>query len=364
MDTGSLADFMSTSLADQLRVKKVALEKPLTIQLAVQGSRSKVNYGASVSFAYQQISKTCFFDIINLQNYDMILGTPFLFQHQAMVGLNPPRMVIGSDRALPIKGEQVSVLESHMAEAYEENLERAHEELRRLAKLLCAKASETGLPPLWAINHTIPLIDLEKVYKWWPSRCPEPLRPQWGEKRKAYLATGRWRMTSAGNTVPMLFIRKPGSDQLRTVIDLRERNANTKKLSSPLPDIDGILRHVARKRYRSIIDGQDVYEQIRIVPEHVERSAVTTPDGNMVSEVLHQGDCNAPATYQALMNYLFGEYIGNWLDVYLDDLIIYSDSLEEHMQHVKTVLGILEHKKLYLSEGKLQFLCKELKVLG
>lgn len=171
-------------------------------------------------------------------------------------------------------------------------------------------------------------------------------------------------MTSAGNTVPMLFIRKPGTDKLRTVIDLRERNANTKKLSSPLPDIDGILRRVARKRYRSIIDGQDAYEQIRIVPEHVDRSAVTTPDGNMVSEVLQQGDCNAPATYQALMNHLFGEYIGNWLDVYLDDLIIYSDSLEEHVRHVKTVLGILEREKLYLSEGKLQFLCKELKVLG
>lgn len=147
-------------------------------------------------------------------------------------------------------------------------------------------------------------------------------------------------------------------------MDLRERNANTKKLSSPLPDIDGILHRVVHKRYQSIIDGQDAYEQIKIIPKHVNRSAVTTPDGNMVSEVLQQGDCNAPATYQALMNHLFGEYIGNWLDIYLDDLIIYSDSLEEHVQHVKTVLGILEHEKLYLSEGKLQFLCTELKVLG
>jgi len=171
-------------------------------------------------------------------------------------------------------------------------------------------------------------------------------------------------MTSAGNTVPMLFIRKPGTDKLRTVVDLRERNANTAKLSSPLPDIDGILRRVARKRYRSVIDGQDAYEQIRIVPEHVERSAVTTPDGNMVSEVLQQGDCNAPATYQVLMNHLFGEHIGNWLDVYLDDIIIYSDSLAEHVSHVKTVLKILEREKLFLSEGKLQFLCKELRILG
>lgn len=148
------------------------------------------------------------------------------------------------------------------------------------------------------------------------------------------------------------------------MFDLQERNANTRKLSSPLPDIDGILRRVARKKYRSIIDGQDAYEQICVVPEHINRTTVTTPDGNMVSTVLQQGDCNAPATYQALMNHLFGEFIGRWMDVYLDDIIIYSDSLAEHMDHVKTVLRILEREKLYLSEGKLQFLCKELKILG
>lgn len=87
-----------------------------------------------------------------------------------------------------------------------------------------------------------------------------------------------------------------------------------------LPDINGILRRVAWKRYRSIIDGQDAYEQIRIIPEHMERSAVTTPGIN--------------------------------------------EPLEEHVRHVKTVLGILEREKLYLSEGKLQFLCHKLKVLG
>jgi hypothetical protein len=91
----------------------------------------------------------------------------------------------------------------------------------------------------------------------------------------------------------MPFIKKPGSDKLRTVIDLREWNKNTHKMSAPLPDIDGILRRVSKGRYRSIIDGQDAYEQIRIVPEHIERSAVTTPDGNMMSTVIQIGDCNA-----------------------------------------------------------------------
>jgi hypothetical protein len=124
------------------------------------------------------------------------------------------------------------------------------------------------------------------------------------------------------------------------------------------------LARVAQRKYRSIIDGQDAYEQIRIIPEHVERSTVTTPDGNMVSAVIQIGDCNAPATYQALMNHLFGEFIGQWMDVYLDDIIIYSDTLEDHVEHVRTVLRILEKERLYLSESKLKFLCREMKILG
>lgn len=148
-------------------------------------------------------------------------------------------------------------------------------------------------------------------------------------------------MTTTRNTCPMLLIPKVGSPtRLRVVVDLRERNQNTKKLSSPMPDIEGILQRVARKPYRSIIDGQDAYEQIHIVPEHVPQMAVTTPDGNMVSEVIQQGDCNAPATYQAVMNHIFGEYIGVFLDVYLDDIIIYSDTLEDHIEHVGIVLSI------------------------
>ena len=162
----------------------------------------------------------------------------------------------------------------------------------------------------------------------------------------------------------MLLLPKPGNPpRLRVVVDLCERNKNTRKSSSPMPDMDGILRHVAGKKYRSIIDGQDAYEQIRIIPDHVPRLAVTTPDGNMISLVVQQGDCNAPATYWALVNYLFSEYIGVFMDVYLDDIIIYSDTLEEHVEHVKKIFVILKREKLYLSEKKLKFLCKEVKIL-
>lgn len=197
----------------------LALEKPLTIQLAVQGSRSKVNFG---------------------KNYDLILGTPFLYQHKAMVGLHSPRVVIGSTDPTEMKGPQVSVLESRATEVYHDSIERAREYLRNLAKPLCSQAGATAL----------------------------------GDRLNAL----RHYDTAARNTCPMLLIPKAGNPpRLRVVVDLRERNKNTRKLSSPMPDMDGILRRVARKPYRSLIDGADAYEQIRVVPEHVERTAVTTP---------------------------------------------------------------------------------------
>ena len=112
------------------------------------------------------------------------------------------------------------------------------------------------------------------------------------------------------------------------------------------------------------MDLKSAYEQIRIVPEHVARTTVTTPDGNMVSQVIQIGDCNAPATHQGLMNFLFSAYIGRFLDIYLDNIVIYSNSLEEHIEHVKIVLDILQKEKLYLSRSKLKFMPPELKLLS
>ena len=90
---------------------------------------------------------------------------------------------------------------------------------------------------------------------------------------------------------------KKDSIWLRTVIDLREQNKNTKKLLSPLLNIEFVLRRVTSKKYKSLINGKDTYEQIRIIPEHINRLIFNTPDEKMVSKVIQLGDCNSRATY-------------------------------------------------------------------
>ncbi|KAF8579419.1 hypothetical protein K439DRAFT_1648493 [Ramaria rubella] len=227
LDSGSLSDFMSTTLADQLKLK---------LQLTVLGSRTVINYGTSVDFKYQDINERRTFNIINLDSYDLILRTLFLFQHKILMGFNPYQLAVGSKNTLQIVGDEVAHMSSRMVDLLEEDLQKLQEELYPI---------ETPLPPLRAINHTIPLINEAKVYCWQPSKCPEALRLLWRKKREAYLATGRWKFMTGTNAMPMLMLKKLNQKD----IDDRECNANTVKKASPLPDIDTILRNIVAHPY-------------------------------------------------------------------------------------------------------------------
>jgi hypothetical protein len=96
IDSGSLADFVSTTLVDQLGLELHELAKPIPCTMAASGSRTMIQYSSTVHFKFHQISEERTFDVMNLENWDVILGTPFMYQHAVMIGLNPPRISIGS----------------------------------------------------------------------------------------------------------------------------------------------------------------------------------------------------------------------------------------------------------------------------
>ncbi|QRW24058.1 Transposon Ty3-G Gag-Pol polyprotein [Rhizoctonia solani] len=165
----------------------------------------------------------------------------------------------------------------------------------------------------------------------------------------------------------MLFLTKKSADgsvKLRTVLDKQALNDNTHKLASPLPDQADILWRVQKHKYRSLIDGKDAYEQIRVEPEDVPHTLFVTPNGTMVSKVMQQGDTNASATYQSLMNILLEKGQGKYWDVFLDNIVVYTNSIEEHISRMNKLFEILRRKKLYLSNGKIQFLVRKLNILG
>lgn len=253
------------------------------------------------------------------------------------------------------------------ADVVEARIKELRRELTTEAEELCKGIDETPLPPLRDINHIIPLIDKNKVDIERASKCPEAMKGLFDEKYRTYVESGRWKHATGSNATPMLYLRKKTKDrslQLRMVLDKRKKNANTWKLASPLPDIEKILETVSRYKYRTVLDGKDAYEQIRVAPEDVPRTLFHTPHSTMVSLVMQQGDCNAGATYQSTMNHIFAAYIGIFMYVYLDDIIIFSDSVEDHVVAIKKVFAVLKREKFFLSPKKMQFFAAELHLLG
>src|SRR6266481_2119004 len=88
---------------------------------------------------------------------------------------------------------------------------------------------------------------------------------------------------------------------------------------------------------------------IRVRLEDVPKTAFSTIYGTFVSRVMQQGDCNAPSTFQRLMTAVFHEYIARFVHIYLDDIFIYSLSIDEHKGHLSQVFDNLRSAQLYLS---------------
>src|ERR1700676_401930 len=134
------------------------------------------------------------------------------------------------------------------------------------------------LPPLREINHHIPLVDNEKKYNYYLPKCPDSMRKPLAEKISKYCNAGWWRPTRAEQAAPMLVVPKKNG-KLRTVINAQKRNDNTVKDVTPFPDQDLIRLDVARATFRSKIDLSDTYEQVRVEPEDVWKTAFSMVQG-------------------------------------------------------------------------------------
>ncbi len=85
---------------------------PLPLQMAMQGSWSKINCGVRCQFEYQTLKGKCYFDVTNLSSYDVILGTLWLYQHEVTMGFNSSKVIIGSVNPRLMQGPAVGMLES------------------------------------------------------------------------------------------------------------------------------------------------------------------------------------------------------------------------------------------------------------
>ena len=219
------------------------------------------------------------------------------------------------------------------------------------------------LPPLRAINHHIPLISDNKQYHYHLPCCPDAMKPQLMEKLWQYIKVGWWIPKMASQAAPLLCIPKK-SGKLRTVVDCRQRNDNTVKDVTLFPDQDQIRMDVARAKFHSKIDLSNAYEQIRIEPEDVHKTAFASVFGRCESNVMQQGDCNGPATFQRLMVEIFRDALGIRVHVYLDDIFIFSYTLEDHERDLEYVFQKLRENRLFLEKEKCDLYSKSMDCLG
>ena len=213
------------------------------------------------------------------------------------------------------------------------------------------------------IDHVIPTEPGAKPAYRPPYRL-SPAETQEVEKQVAeLLLQGLIEPSSSPFGAPVLFVSKPDGS-LRMCIDYRLLNSQTIKNKYPLPRIDQLIDQLNGAKVLSSLDLQSGYWQIKLAPEDVHKSAFITPFGQYQFKCMSFGLCNAPSTFQAIMNKIFRPYLGVFVLVYLDDIMIYSQSPELHAEHVEKVLQVLKDNEFYVRLRKCDFEKKELKFLG
>lgn len=221
-----------------------------------------------------------------------------------------------------------------------------------------------GLPPeRGGPGHTINLEPNSKP-PFRPVYRLSPLELQEVKKQLAeLLEKGYIEPSSSPFGAPVLFVQKKDGS-LRMCVDYRALNKLTVKNRYPLPRIDDLFDALQGATCFSSLDLMSGYHQIRVAPADVEKTAFRTPIGHFQFRVLPFGLCNAPATFQTEMNRIFGDELGKSLLVYLDDILVFSKTPEEHLQHLRHVLTKLREHNFYAKMSKCEFNKPELAYLG
>lgn len=227
-----------------------------------------------------------------------------------------------------------------------------------------SKEEADTLPPRRpGIDHKIELLDDFKLR-------PARLTRQSNEELKVmkdfleeHLRKDFLEYSKSDYASPILFAKKPGGG-LRFCVDYRQLNKITKKNRTPLPLMDEILSEMEGCQWISKIDIRHAFNRIRIAEGDEDFTTFLCRFGTFKWKVLPFGLCNGPATFQGFINEVMMEYLHDFMSAYMDDLIIFSKTREEHIKHIQLVLTKLREAGLQADIDKCEFFVKETKFLG
>lgn len=225
-------------------------------------------------------------------------------------------------------------------------------------KLTCTKSAE----------HEIPLLKDTPPVHVKPYRIPHAQKEEVTKQVDKLLKDDIIRPSSSPYNAPIVLVPKKmdnsGKQKWRMAVDMRRLNDVTIGDSYPLPNITEIIDQLGNSKYYTALDLAAGYYQIPVKEGDKQKTAFSTSDGHYEFNCMPFGAKGAPAVFQRLMNKVLAGLIGNICLVYLDDIVVYSNSIEEHEDKLRQVFDRLRQHTLLLQPDKCNFLMTEIKYLG
>lgn len=224
-------------------------------------------------------------------------------------------------------------------------------------------AADKLAPHRPGIDHEVKLKDGKPP----PFVRPRPMSVTENEVIKTWiddqLRKGNIQRSNSPAASPLLIVKKPAGG-LRVCVDYRALNELTIKSRYPIPLIQDTLNRISGKKWFTKLDVIAAFNRIRMARGDEWKTAFTTRYGQFECLAMPFGLCNAPGTFQSYINDSLREFLDDFVSAYLDDLLIFSDTYEEHVQHVRSVLDKLREAGLQLDIDKCEFSVHETKYLG
>lgn len=217
------------------------------------------------------------------------------------------------------------------------------------------------------ITHKINTGNAKAIRKY-PYRVPYALQPVMQGEISKLLERGVIQPSASPWSAPCLLVTKrtddPDKPKYRLVTDFRSLNSLVPLDPFPLPNISETLDKLGQNRYFSLIDLASGFHQVPIAPEDQEKTGFSTVDGHYEYKTTPFGLNNSPATFQRLMNLELAGLIGIDCMVYIDDILIFSSTIQQHCERLSRVFDRLRAVRLFAQPEKCFFLQKEVRYLG
>ncbi|GJX11151.1 retrotransposon protein, putative, ty3-gypsy subclass [Tanacetum coccineum] len=221
----------------------------------------------------------------------------------------------------------------------------------------------SGLPPIREIEFRIELTPGATPVAKSPYRLAPSELEELSGQLKELQDKGFIRPSSSPWGAPVLFVKKKDGS-FRMCIDYRELNKLTVKNRYPLPRIDDLFDQLQGSQFFSKIDLRSGYHQLRVHEDDIPKTAFRTLYGHFEFTVMPFGLTNAPAIFMDLLNRVCTPYLDKFVIVFIEDILIYSKTQEEHVEHLRLVLELLKKEKMYAKFSKCEFWLREVQFLG